>query len=849
MKILLPISFLRCTIEVSPSPGCAIVEKTSQVLAHMIPHIRRIRLLWDDPSIFENLASLIAAIDDREIPFDICTSGRWSDSLRFLREISQSPFFSTLVFSNVDERLLDDRSDFFQNLSASMHSARSLGIPLRTETPIDEGTESCLEEIFERASLMGATEFSLRRQPGAFGDNLSHYKEKNFRIFSRLETFMKEGWSLLLDDCMPLCSSAAFSHFCGAGITTCHIDAKGRVYPCRYSSEELGNIIGSTLHHLYLAPRSRRWRKSIIDECGSCPAFAVCKGGCRHMGKALGISHDPLCDPEALPKRKEYSRQIKLSENACVLPRFEMRRGDEAWVITREHLFLVLPLEMEKFLSFLLTEPTLGDVVRSYSPDSLGTLFELYERGFLAFKKKKGRKRKAPDEEDAQGFRKGARQEPSLINFNENLLLKLSSELRFIHKGNKVLVIHPESASWRCINAMDFYNIQYFREPTYVAEFLKEHVWMPEVLLKPMVTNFYKAGFIEINGLNFWNSPSREDPGHAMPLQFILKTDGLQREIMDLSTAKKIVEAIQRHYGNERKIIELRMEGSGEASESWLMQFLREPEIITALQESGTILSVLFSAPHVPEAVFEVLGKYAAVIEIEAEATADIAGTAREAREHGIMLIARLPARTPVMMRALFKGVKDTGVSAVRLEPLYDTVIAPNEWVALYMEILQEAMDRVAEEKPLLLIKELDCLIRSLITRRRTHPCYRHPCGAGSQRVSFDWKGAVYPCVSMIPDEKFNCGPVSPDISPRDALSKNAALRSYRSTNDAIRCKECHWRHFCPINCPGERDGIRAGIKGPDPRCGLYQLLFEELCWKIDRNPTAIKKLYQSSLF
>jgi radical SAM protein with 4Fe4S-binding SPASM domain len=820
----------------------------------MLPYVRRISLLWDDPSASAELPSLLSALDEKKIPFTIRTAGRWSEGAEFLRALSGSRLFSMLIMSDYDERILDDTTDYSRTLSAHIRSARSLGIPLRTETPINERTEPSLEEILERSSLMGATESGIRRSPGAFGNDLSLFQEKCFRIFSRLETFMKEGWPLLFDECMPLCGSAVFSHFCGAGITSCHIDAQGCVYVCRYSDEALGSVISTALHSLYRSPRARRWRTRILDECGDCIYFALCKGGCRFLGKSMGISRDPLCSPGAIPPRKTYSQAIKISGNLAILPRFELRKGDGAWVITREHLFLVFPRNMEKLLRFLLTEPTLLEVERIFSTDSIGTIFELYERGFLVFQKRTVSSRRVSAEGNPEESETKRGIPPSPVDFNENLLLRLSSDLKLLHKGNKVLVVHPESASWRCVNAMDFYNVQYFRESTYVSEFLKEHVWMPEALLKPMVTNFYKAGIIEVNGLNFWNHPSQVGFTRAGPLQCILETCGTGEEIMEGATAKKVIETLHRHFRNDRKVIELRMQRSPEVIESWLAHFIQDFHQVMAGEAAGTHLRVVFPGPYVPPSVWGLLEKCHATLEIEmGDDAADLSRNAKRAFESQVLLIARMQAETPEKMRALFDRGRDAGLCAVRLAPLYDydNPVSLREWGVLFVEILQEVSAGAAEEqnKPVLLIKELDCLIRNLLSRKRAHPCYRHPCGAGSMRLSFDWKGDLYPCIKMTGNVEFNCGPVGRDISPRDAIAKNDALKSCLGADDAIRCKECHWRNLCPTSCPAEIDTIFKGKRGPDPRCGLYQYLFEELCWRIDRNPAIIRMILDPSVF
>lgn len=847
MNKLQPISFLKCTIEVNPSGDSEIIDKISLVLAHCKPHIKRITLQWEDPSTCESLATVLSDVEKSEIHFNIRTPGQWREPERLLTRITRSSWFSTLIISGFDERALDDSDEYFKELSAHMHRARALGIPIRTETPINERTEPHLEDIIERACLRGATELAIRRQPGAFAGDLLAYRERYFQIFSEMETLSKEGWPLFSEDCVPLCSSTAFSHFCGAGITSCHIDGEGRVYVCPYAGDEMGNVIKTALHRIYLSPRLRRWRKNIIEECGKCPAFARCKGGCRCLGKAFGIARDPLCNPDGIAGKKQYTTQIRVARNAGIIPRFELRRGDDSCVLTGQREFLVFPGEYEELLKYLLSEPTLGEVFKRFSSDSMGIIFQLYEGGYLSLKKRQSR-RIQKEEPESGKERTGP---GSLINFTENLLVRVNSELKLIHRGNKVLVVHPECASWRCVNVMDFYHIQSFRESTYVSDFLKENLWMPEEVMKPMMTYYYKAGFLEINGLNYWNYPASSELIHPEPLQFIIKIQSPDSTLMDTGKAREIVQSIYRHFHKDRKIIELHMQGSGEELESWFSRFMEEIASVAPGDTGENYLHLVCSKFRGSDRFFKLLENHRSVIELEIDKTGfDIYPVAMKARDRKILLIARILAETPEKMKDLYQGLKDRGDFAVRLIPRfdYDNPYTMRDWGALFLEILEEVGERGTKNKPLLL-KELDCFSRNLIARKKAHPCYRHPCGAGTQRVAFDWNGDIYPCVKMIPHEKFNCGPLSREISPGRSAQDNPALKSCLNQDVPVRCRECTWRYFCPIDCPAEKEIVWQGEKGPDRRCGFYKHLFEELCWKLDKNPEVITTLFESYMF
>jgi len=185
-------------------------------------------------------------------------------------------------------------------------------------------------------------------------------------------------------------------------------------------------------------------------------------------------------------------------------------------------------------------------------------------------------------------------------------------------------------------------------------------------------------------------------------------------------------------------------------------------------------------------------------------------------------------------MKELFDRVKGRGIAAVRLAPRPD-VASPGAfagWGPLHMEIFDEAVSLSKKGSPLV-VKDIDMLLKRLLTGRKGRSCSGGPGSTGGRRISMDWKGDLIPCTM---GEKGSRHILSGN---QCGVDKNMAESP--GTDSPLRCRQCRWRNFCPSRSPAEKESIPAGEI--DPRCGLYRYLFEELCWSLDRNPGIPKML------
>lgn len=141
--------------------------------------------------------------------------------------------------------------------------------------------------------------------------------------------------------------------------------------------------------------------------------------------------------------------------------------------------------------------------------------------------------------------------------------------------------------------------------------------------------------------------------------------------------------------------------------------------------------------------------------------------------------------------------------------------------------------------KKLFLI-DIQRFIKNLLRPNIIHPCSRRPCGMGSQVLLHSDDGSLMACRSAGPisEEKLLIGRQS-DNNQSENPMKFWEPRAVAGP----RCARCPWESFCGGGCPVLKLEKFGSLDREDPRCRYFQIIFEELIWKIHKNPGIAAKI------
>ena len=135
-------------------------------------------------------------------------------------------------------------------------------------------------------------------------------------------------------------------------------------------------------------------------------------------------------------------------------------------------------------------------------------------------------------------------------------------------------------------------------------------------------------------------------------------------------------------------------------------------------------------------------------------------------------------------------------------------------------------------------ICDLNFYIRALMGKKRDYMCLRSPCGVGRCLLAFGCKGEIYPCEEMSASGDFVCGNLDDRTSLTEMIDTSPVITSLRRrrVENLQSCRICPWRYFCGGGCLNKAYQYFGDIMREDPFCSFYQVIFEELMWKMDED-------------
>ncbi len=159
----------------------------------------------------------------------------------------------------------------------------------------------------------------------------------------------------------------------------------------------------------------------------------------------------------------------------------------------------------------------------------------------------------------------------------------------------------------------------------------------------------------------------------------------------------------------------------------------------------------------------------------------------------------------------------------------------PDKWALdpqRYGELLIYLLDKYLENMDKIEIMNIDHLCKCVLKRRGT-VCTFVDCMGDTFAIGPD--GSIYPCYRFVGMSEYVMGNVVDHPSVEDLQKSEPAqfLEEFRELVDED-CKKCSYIKFCRGGCPynavkiDEKTG-KAEIKGVDPHCEGYKIIFKEI--------------------
>jgi uncharacterized protein len=476
------------------------------------------------------------------------------------------------------------------------------------------------------------------------------------------------------------------------------------------------------------------------------------------------------------------------------------------------------------------------------------------------------------------------------IDVDLNAMVSTTPDIFRSRRANQVLLVEPESASW-CVLDEDQWSV--FRRmdaagnPGRLGD--TDHDGLSQQGFEDLVRLLFYRNMIALDGTTYFDPASLWSVQRYPHYFNIHVTDGCNlacrycrvysrksAPMMSPETCRlivrRIIEEIPSHavtlgfHGGEPMLNLRAIEAGVEAANQAMARLKGTPKerrLRFLMQSNGTMLSpkttavlkrlkvgvgVSIDGPpalHDSQRVFHNgKGSSSSLMRgLKAAAAADL--------KLGYLSVVHDPERYVEVLDHLVTGL---GARSVRLNysmpegRAKDVLAFPDErgehFARHWLKMVDYAVEHHHKTGVWLNISDLNLFIFFLVSKQRPHMCYRSPCGLGNSILGFGHDGRIYLCDEVVGNERFCIGDIHDTTDLRTLLDNSSDKRKMmtaRRLENLGKCSVCAWRRFHGSGCASKTFAHYGSLEKDDPMCRFYQVVFEELMWRLWENPELAK--------
>lgn len=291
----------------------------------------RVNLTGGEPTLHPEFEAIVAAIDNRGIPFVVFSNGRWRSPQRVVSLLASTLTFQGFLISlhgasPKTHETFTQTPGSFTEVTRNIRLAVQAGLMVSTSTVITRANCHELDEIAYLSRDLGGVQAVFNRYlvPQSCGNNDNHHAVSSQvpasvelrAAVTALEDVRQEldgSYRVGYGPCIPQCFVSSSSRGCLAGEASVAVDPWGNVKPCTDAMLTCGNLLSQSLDEIWWGNGMQQWRGMVPTDCQDCMALAACRMGCRAMALLSKDNRDPLIPrsiPLELAMQKDDGRQL-----------------------------------------------------------------------------------------------------------------------------------------------------------------------------------------------------------------------------------------------------------------------------------------------------------------------------------------------------------------------------------------------------------------------------------------------------------------------------------------------------------------------------------------------------------
>lgn len=163
-----------------------------------------------------------------------------------------------------------------------------------------------------------------------------------------------------------------------------------------------------------------------------------------------------------------------------------------------------------------------------------------------------------------------------------------------------------------------------------------------------------------------------------------------------------------------------------------------------------------------------------------------------------------------------------------------------------WLDLVDAALAWSRQHEVNLDICDINNQINNLIRKDRPFMCYRSPCGAGNSVFGFAIDGGIHACEEMASSGACRLGSIFDESQTLTDIIDNNELAielKKRCVDNIPRCSRCPIRRFCFGGCTSRTLALYGTFMRESPMCGFFRLVFVGMMWRLYENPDMVKRL------
>lgn len=165
-------------------------------------------------------------------------------------------------------------------------------------------------------------------------------------------------------------------------------------------------------------------------------------------------------------------------------------------------------------------------------------------------------------------------------------------------------------------------------------------------------------------------------------------------------------------------------------------------------------------------------------------------------------------------------------------------------WLNLHVDLVKRLLEHNRDATQPVTHRRVRQWVTNLVSKKRMSKCLRSPCGAGTEMISVDADGNVYPCHAMTTPPLAIGNVMQLDRQDPAALTRLQTASRLVGCITGVRveavkeCSGCPFRYACGGPCANVIYTRYKRIINELPQeCGVRKRIWEELAWALTENP------------